>query len=222
MQQDRGMWQCSRQVVESKPLLDQEFACLSAATASRPNGPALQRQPYRHTETRLPPSGPVSSEPLDDDRALLALRAGSTHIWHFFLVWVLKDIPQDINLGAWLDSNTSLHAFVVDELDQLLGRCFLVRACRGFFGSSGRYSSFVVEAVQIAPCLLELTDPFLRLCNHHMTIKCPLSVCGSRAVDVATDLGDNRCTECHVRHEVAVHDVDLGISVASHIDEESF
>ena len=77
-----------------------------------------------------------------------------------------------------------------------------------------------MEAVQIASGLLELANPLLRLCNHHMTVKGPLSLCSRRTVDVGADLGHDGRAEGHVRHKVAVHDVDLGALVMSH--EESY
>lgn len=50
----------------------------------------------------------------------------TTHIGHLILVRVLEDVPQDVDLCAWLDGNTSLHTFAVDVLDQLLWGCLLV------------------------------------------------------------------------------------------------
>lgn len=42
-----------------------------------------------------------------------------------------------------------------------------------------------------------------------MAVKGALSVCGSGTLDMRADLGDDGRTEGHVRHKVAVHDVDL-------------
>jgi hypothetical protein len=49
-----------------------------------------------------------------------------THIGHLVLVRVLENVPQDVDLCAWLDSNTSLHALAVDVLDQLFWGCLLI------------------------------------------------------------------------------------------------
>lgn len=87
-----------------------------------------------------------------------------THVGSLSGVLALDNIPEHVHGGVGLDRDTSLHTLLVDVLDQLLG----ARASSGFLiGGIGRGnggdSSLVVEAVQIATGLLELTDPFVWL-----------------------------------------------------------
>jgi hypothetical protein len=87
-----------------------------------------------------------------------------THVRSLRGVFTLKDIPQHINRGIGLDRNTSLHTLFVNVANQLLGAC----AGGGFFiGGIGRGNggdrSFVVETVQVATGVLELTNPFVWL-----------------------------------------------------------
>lgn len=45
--------------------------------------------------------------------------------------------------------------------------------------------------------------------DHHVAIKCSAAARLGGTVDATTNLGDHRATDGHVRHEVAVHDVDM-------------
>ena len=67
-----------------------------------------------------------------------------------------------------------------------------------------------MKAIQIAASLLKLAHLLLGFCNHHVTVKCPLSVSGGRSVDVAADLRYDWGAKGHIGHKVAVHDIDLG------------
>jgi chloramphenicol 3-O-phosphotransferase len=78
-----------------------------------------------------------------------------------------------------------------------------------------------MEAIQIAASLLKLAHPLFGFCDHHVTVKCPLSVGGSRSVDVAADFRNDWGAKGHVRHKVAVHDVDLDTSAMSRAQFQS-
>lgn len=87
-----------------------------------------------------------------------------THVWSFGGVLALNNVPQHIDGGIGLNSDTSLHTLLVDIANQLLGASpsgsfFIRRIGRG----DGRNSRLIVEAVKIATGLLKLDDPFMRL-----------------------------------------------------------
>lgn len=77
--------------------------------------------------------------------------------------------------------------------------------CLGIAGKR----SFVVEAIKVAASLLEVLNPLLWLCNHHMTIKGTLGERKLGLRDMRTDLRDDRSTEGYVRDEMTVHDIDM-------------
>lgn len=87
-----------------------------------------------------------------------------THVWSFRGVLALNNIPQHIDGGIGLNSNTSLHTLLMNIANQLLG----ASASGSFFiGGIGRRdggnSSLIVETVEIATGLLKLADPFMGL-----------------------------------------------------------
>jgi hypothetical protein len=87
-----------------------------------------------------------------------------TYVRSFGGFLALNNIPQHIDGGIGLDRDTSLHTFLVDITNQLLGAgtsgsFFIGRISRG----DGGNSRLIVEAVKIATGLLKLPDPFMRL-----------------------------------------------------------
>lgn len=86
-----------------------------------------------------------------------------THIRTLLVVLCCQDIPQHIDRGIRLDSNTGLHALVVDKSDEFARACRTGRLVGGFSGRGGIDGCFVVEAVEVASGFLEVPNPFMRL-----------------------------------------------------------
>lgn len=87
-----------------------------------------------------------------------------THVWSFHGILALDNIPENIDGGIGFNSNTRLHALLVNVADQLLGTGTSGGIFIGGIGRSDRgNSSLVVEAVKVATGLLKFADPFVRL-----------------------------------------------------------
>mgnify|MGYP001657893543 CR=1 FL=1 len=72
--------------------------------------------------------------------------------------------------------------------------------------SAGSFTLEELEACGIADLRGKYSTD---LHDHHMAIKCTPAAGLEGSVDAATDLGDDGAADCHIGHEVAVHDVDV-------------
>lgn len=87
----------------------------------------------------------------------------STHIRAILLILGSQDIPKHVDWCIGLNSDTGLHAFIVDKPDQFAGTRGTGGGVCGLGAGGGIDGGLVVEAVQIAAGLLEFPNPFMRL-----------------------------------------------------------
>lgn len=137
------------------------------------------------------------------------------YVRYFFLLAILQNLPEDVHTRAGFDSNARSHSLLVDESDQLLWACLAVNVFLGTGGGRARDGGFVVKAVEVAPRLLKLLDPFLRLGDHHMAVERAFAKRSGRRLHVGADLGDHRGAKGQVGDEVTVHNVHCAAGIRS-------
>lgn len=108
---------------------------------------------------------------------------GCSHVWHFFFVWVVQDIPQHIDRCLGLNSDTGKHLLFMHIADHLLWAGLGIGVIGRVLGGCGGDGGFIVEAVQIASRLLEVFDPLLGLLEQR-TSAIGLSTISPRMVEL--------------------------------------
>lgn len=92
--------------------------------------------------------------------------------------------------------------------DQLPDARLFVTAFKGALSCRRVDSGFIVKAIQITACFLEVANPFLWLGDHHVAVEGAATVGGGGCGDVGADCGDDWGAPCYVGDEVAVHYID--------------
>jgi hypothetical protein len=82
-----------------------------------------------------------------------------THIGALGVDGVVENVPQHVDGRFGFDCNAGLHSQLVNEADEFFGGGGGGRGARGRVGGCRRDGGFVVEAVEVASCFLEVAHP---------------------------------------------------------------